>query len=469
MQCKQCGARLEPEMELCPECGMKIEREEQIVQETEALETESVSSACEEEIVEKTPAKTGRILKMVLAVTAVVVLLCSMVLVIFQDKLIPGHWVSSMEGTVPGNGNASDVTCKGSYTGSYWGLKLKNDTVVAKVGNMTLTNGQLQFLYDAAQYSFYQSYGNSKELNLDTSLPLDRQICSLDTTLTWQQYFLKAALDQWHMYAVLCQQGENNGYKLPQSKQSYLDGLYDQYYKSYVETGEYVSLDAMFQNVVSPGCTFADYQTYSTWNTVAGAYYNQMIADYEVTEDMILACYEEFREELEKSGIKKDDGQYTVSVRHILLTVETVVNKEENISQADWETCKEEAQKILDQWKAGEATPESFAELAKKYSEDPGSYNNGGLYTEVKKGDMVASFDSWCFDEERKAGDTGLVQTEYGYHIMYFEGTEDYWYVYCRQQVPYWKVSEQTESQMDAMAMEIDFEKIRLWEFAYNK
>ena len=35
---------------------------------------------------------------------------------------------------------------------------------------------------------------------------------------------------------------------------------------------------------------------------------------------------------------------------------------------------------------------------------------------------MVAAFDAWCFDEARQAGDTGIVETEYGYHVMYFSG-----------------------------------------------
>ena len=32
------------------------------------------------------------------------------------------------------------------------------------------------------------------------------------------------------------------------------------------------------------------------------------------------------------------------------------------------------------------------------------------------------AFDSWCFDESRKPGDTGIVESEYGYHVMYFVG-----------------------------------------------
>ena len=35
---------------------------------------------------------------------------------------------------------------------------------------------------------------------------------------------------------------------------------------------------------------------------------------------------------------------------------------------------------------------------------------------------MVSAFNNWCFDSSRKPGDTGIVETTYGYHVMYFVG-----------------------------------------------
>ena len=44
---------------------------------------------------------------------------------------------------------------------------------------------------------------------------------------------------------------------------------------------------------------------------------------------------------------------------------------------------------------------------------------------------MVSEFEDWCFDSSRQPGDTGIVQTSYGYHVMYFVSTNEnpYWYV----------------------------------------
>ena len=92
----------------------------------------------------------------------------------------------------------------------------------------------------------------------------------------------------------------------------------------------------------------------------------------------------------------------TVDVRHILVD--------------DEETAKD----LLAQWESGEKTEDSFAALVKDNSTDPGSADNGGLYTDVIAGQMVAEFNDWCFDDARQPGDTDIVQTSYGYHIMYF-------------------------------------------------
>jgi parvulin-like peptidyl-prolyl isomerase len=82
--------------------------------------------------------------------------------------------------------------------------------------------------------------------------------------------------------------------------------------------------------------------------------------------------------------------------------------------------AKAKADEILAAWQAGEATEDSFAALAKEKSTDPGSASNGGLYEDIYPGQMVAAFEDWCFDPFRKAGDVEMVETEYGWHIMYF-------------------------------------------------
>ena len=124
-----------------------------------------------------------------------------------------------------------------------------------------------------------------------------------------------------------------------------------------------------------------------------------------------------------------DDNKVNlVDVRHILVKFDggkTDSNGNVSFTVAEKEAAKKAAEEILNTWKNGEATEESFAELAKKKSEDTGSLSNGGLYEKVYPGQMVTSFNDWCFDAKRKTGDTGLIATEYGYHVMYFVKTGD--------------------------------------------
>ena len=477
LDCKACGAQLDQEMELCPKCGMKIEKEEQdlqedVVQEEQdmLLSEEELEEDFEEENEEQASTKKGiKVVKIAMAFIAVAALLCMLVAVIFYDVLIPGHWFSTLPGTIPQDGNKDNVTCQGTYTDSVVSLKWKKDTVVAKIGDMTLTNGQLQIFYDMVKSSFVQNNTNLSSMNLNLSQPLDRQTCGLDGSLTWQQYFLRKALDEWTLYAVLGQLATEEGYELTAEDQETLNELYNQFYKSYVTTGKYPSVDAVIQERAGLGCDFSDYLAFNRCQMLASLYYNKLIGEYVVTEEQIDAYFQEYQELLEQNNIKKDDGNYLVDVRHILITVQQATSKEEHIEEHDWERTREMAQGILDEWLAGEATEESFAKLVQKYSSDPGSYNNGGLYAGVQKGEMVDAFDDWCFDENRKIGDYGLVRTDYGYHIMYFSGTEEYWHTVCREDVPYWQTDLMLNAKMEDFTVELYFQKMSLWESAYSK
>lgn len=109
----------------------------------------------------------------------------------------------------------------------------------------------------------------------------------------------------------------------------------------------------------------------------------------------------------------------TVTVRHILfLTQDSQTGKA--LSDDEIQKAKDKASETLAKWKAGEATEDSFATFATDLTEDTGSSSNGGLYENVVPGQMTGAFDKWIFDDSRKAGDTDIVESEYGYHIIYF-------------------------------------------------
>ena len=126
---------------------------------------------------------------------------------------------------------------------------------------------------------------------------------------------------------------------------------------------------------------------------------------------------------------RNDNHMKLVNIRHILVKFEggtTDKNGNKTYSDDEKKTAKEAAEKLLQQWKDGKATEESFGELANKESDDQnGKVTNGGLYEDVYPGQMVEAFNDWCFAEERKAGDTGIVETEYGYHVMFYSSADE--------------------------------------------
>ena len=125
-----------------------------------------------------------------------------------------------------------------------------------------------------------------------------------------------------------------------------------------------------------------------------------------------------------------DNTMKLVNVRHILLLVDTTTDADGNKTfvVSSLEEAKTKANEILDTFNKGEVKDaEAFGKLAKEHSDD-GSAKENGLIEEIYPGMTVEDFDNWCFDTARKVGDTEIIQTEYGIHIMYFDSFCDMTY-----------------------------------------
>ncbi|MGA3262745.1 MAG: peptidylprolyl isomerase [Terracidiphilus sp.] len=95
--------------------------------------------------------------------------------------------------------------------------------------------------------------------------------------------------------------------------------------------------------------------------------------------------------------------------RHILIKVAPDADAKTDAA------ARAKADGILKQIQAGV----NFAELARKYSDDPGSKDEGGELGFAQRGRMVREFDNAIFTQ--KIGDTQIVKTEFGYHIVQVE------------------------------------------------
>ena len=81
-------------------------------------------------------------------------------------------------------------------------------------------------------------------------------------------------------------------------------------------------------------------------------------------------------------------------------------------------------EEILEEWKSGAATEDSFAELCKKYTQDTSAVENGGLFEQVTKTGMTEELSNWIFDNSRQAGDTVAITVSDTTYVLYYIGQD---------------------------------------------
>ncbi len=123
-----------------------------------------------------------------------------------------------------------------------------------------------------------------------------------------------------------------------------------------------------------------------------------------VSRDDLQAYYDQHRDEYRVPE--------QVSVSHILVKT-PLPGADGKVDTKGVEEARKKAQDVLKQLKAGG----NFGELAKKYSEDPGSGKNGGSLGWIGKGRTVPEFEQAAFSLA-KGATSDLVQSSYGFHII---------------------------------------------------
>jgi len=162
--------------------------------------------------------------------------------------------------------------------------------------------------------------------------------------------------------------------------------------------------------------------------------------DLEVNEDNLLALYEENKEALRSNEVRE--------TRHILISLDEGEDK-----------ALEKANELKERLGKGE----DFATLAKEFSQDPGSANNGGSLGKVQKGQMVAEFEEVNFSIEQGVV-SDPVKSQFGYHLIKVDDI----------QLPAQKTFEEVRSdleqqELDRLAQDILIEKEeRLRNLAYE-
>lgn len=108
----------------------------------------------------------------------------------------------------------------------------------------------------------------------------------------------------------------------------------------------------------------------------------------------------------------------SVEARHILIP--TGLNRADSITRTP-DQAKKFADSLLAELKSNKS---KFAQFVEAYSSDSGSKEKGGHYDWFAYNTMVAPFRDFCF--EGKVGDMGVVESQFGYHIIEVEGQKNF-------------------------------------------
>ncbi len=441
MVCKYCNAEFDESEQVCPVCGKDL------LEET-AVET-AVETAEEKE--EKRWKLAAKIFAAVLSLTVLSVLL----LLAMGVELLP---------------RPNTISKKDNYTVSAEKAQKKADVVVATMGGKELTNAELMLRYRSyAMYYVNNNISNLKQMGLDYEKPLNEQKCTLEDykDYTWQQYLLEKTLDSWKEETISVLKAEKEGYTLSEESQKELE-KFPETLAQQAQSQEYESADAMLKELFGPGCTQELYMEYIRVSVYAEEYFYHCAEKLTPNDSDSEAYFDENVATFEEMGIKKDSGLYA-SVRHILIVPEGGVLNEEtglmDYTEEEWAAGLAAAEAVLETWKSGEATEESFAELVKTHTKDTGSLETGGLYEDVYfAANYVEEFKNWAIDETRKPGDTDIVKTYFGYHIMYFVSGEPAWLIAARNELHTKRIEEISVDTAGEWPAEIQYGKIVLAE-----
>ena len=148
----------------------------------------------------------------------------------------------------------------------------------------------------------------------------------------------------------------------------------------------------------------------------------------------------------------------TVKVRHILVG-----------TQQQGQVIREDstAKKLADSIELAIKNGANFDSLCKKYTDDAGSKEKGGVYDNVTSGQMVPPFNEYIFSHN--AGEKGIVKTEFGYHyieILSGKGKgEAYKIAYLSKKI---EASDETERNAETAALQFSGESRDLKSFDAN-
>ena len=261
--------------------------------------------------------------------------------------------------------------------------KQKNlNEAVADVNGTKITLGQYEFMLKMNKASVESTIGGSEGWTQKD-----------DSGQTYKDKYKTLVLDQMINTELLAQNAEKEGIKVTDKEIQ----------SSYNDLKTYVNSDENLKGAAEElGINDEFLKEQAKLSLLIQKSQEKFYSEEKVSDSEMKKYYDEHIDEY-----KKDE----VEASHIL--IKTTDDNNKPLSEAEQKKAKEKAEKVLKEVKAGG----DFAELAKKYSQDPGSATNGGALGAFGKGMMVKEFEDAAFGME-PGQVSNLVKTDFGYHII---------------------------------------------------
>ena len=280
------------------------------------------------------------------------------------------------------------------------------------IGDIVLSAPEYNFYFIEFMYQVFEMYFHQFGFPpFDLEAPLEEQMHPSDEE-TWADYVHRLVESELQQYA----RARSMGTQLSERELDFLE-------ENEIALLEFATLDGMTIDEYV-GSFFADmtgemFISFLERELVINIWRMNMITEMAFEQQELEAFfYENWEDFAPWSNGQRGMEASSVDARHILVMFSDDYTEAESL---------ELAEAILAEWKAGEATEDSFAALATERTDDWGSADTGGLYSNIWQGQMVPEFDAWIFDPSREFGDTDIVETDFGFHIMFFVQSNVEW------------------------------------------
>lgn len=261
-------------------------------------------------------------------------------------------------------------------------------------------------------YEQYVSYGvvpTTAEGTFDLSA-----LCSITgyTDKSWGDALLAIALTQVQDMHILEAMAIKEGMTLTDDNKTSIASYFTSLESNAQMTG--MEVDPYLMSLYGTATTKTALEPILSRYFLASQYMEKVQASFTLTDEELQAFYTE-------NAAAYTDANLPV-VRHILFMAMKGIEGSTDATEEEMTKAKANADAAL----AKINTYEDMIAVGDAALLD-GTASEATEYT-VQKDQMVAAFDSWCFDAARQVGDKAVVQTEYGYHVMYFVGSKKDWY-----------------------------------------